>query len=167
MAILIGMTGNVFLITVNNFIEAKETRSALSFSWVISINHASLSCELNVSYSNYYIATSLAPVSILKRGTIEWFNVKCRLDKFKILKVFEIQDIWFCYFVNGIVWRKKGVLCNPIRMRQNFNIDVFFLPETWNATFNYLKRNSLMKILFVGVLISRSFLPYNVMFLNW
>lgn len=125
MAILIGMTGNVFLITVNNFIEAKETRSALSFSWVISINHASLSCELNVSYSNYYIATSLAPVSILKRRTIEWFNVKCRLDKFKILKVFEIQDIWFCYFVNGIVWRKKGVLCNPIRMRQNVNIDVF------------------------------------------
>lgn len=125
MAILIGMTGNVFLITVNNFIEAKETRSALSFSWVISINHASLSCEFNVSYSNYYIATSLAPVSILKRGTIQWFNVKCRLDKFKILKVFEIQDIWFCYFVNGIVWRKKGVLWNPIRMRQNFNIDVF------------------------------------------
>ena len=32
MAILVGMTGNVFLATVSNYIESKDTRSALSFS---------------------------------------------------------------------------------------------------------------------------------------
>lgn len=115
MAILIGMTGNVFLITVKNFIEAKETRSALSFSWV-QIWHCNLILNAsNQMYLNIRIVSRYQSCSCIHSYMRDYTMTKVKFCsyKFKLLLKIVSKPSIFCrkmaYIFNCMTYR--GCFC--------------------------------------------------------